>query len=75
MDVTKDVLSRISIGGTLKPVKDLTIDMDYTYTNTNMNLHQVGKPTYAYDFWSFNGKALDYKNYQSVSYDKVREYA
>ncbi|AFD06154.1 SusC/RagA family TonB-linked outer membrane protein [Solitalea canadensis] len=74
MDVTKDVLSRISIGGTLKPVKDLTIDMDYTYTNTNMNLHQVGKPTYAYDFWSFNGKALDYKNYQSVSYDKVREY-
>jgi len=75
IDEDKNSLARISVGGTLKPVKGLTIDVDYTYTNLNEHLHQTGAPTYAYDFWSFNGTALDYKNYQSASYNSARYYS
>lgn len=75
MDATTNALARISVGGTLKPIKGLTIDADYTYTNTNEHLHQTGGPTYAYDFWSFNGTALDYKNFQGASFNKARYYS
>jgi len=75
MDATTNAMARVSVGGTLKPMKGLTIDADYTYTNVNEHLHQTGGPTYAYDFWSFNGTALDYKNFQSASYNKVRYFS
>jgi len=75
MDATTNAMARISVGGTLKPLKGLTIDADYTYTNVNEHLHQTGGPTYAYDFWSFNGTNLDYKNFQSPSYNKARYYS
>src|SRR5690606_26511405 len=58
-----------------KPMKGLTIDADYTYTNVNEHLHQTGGPTYAYDFWSFDGTNLDYKNFQSATYNKARYYS
>jgi TonB-linked SusC/RagA family outer membrane protein len=75
MDQNKRALSRISAGGTIKPMKGLTIDMDYTYTNTNQHLNQTGGNTLAYDFWSFNGTALNYTNYQSATYNKARYYS
>lgn len=75
MDRDKNNLSRISVGGTAKILKGLTIDADYTYSLTNEHLHQTGGNTMAYDFWSFNGTALNYTGYQSASANRVRYYS
>ena len=75
MDEDKNSLARISVGGTIKPIKDLTIDIDYTYTSLNEHLKQTGGGTNAYDFWSFNGTSLNYTNYQSASFNKIRYYS
>ena len=75
MDQDKNNLSRISVGGTIKIIPGLTLDADYTYTGTNEHLHQTGGNTNAYDFWSFNGTALNYTAYQSASYNKARYYS
>jgi len=75
MDQDKNGLTRISVGGTLKPLNGLTIDADYTYTSSNEHLNQTGGGTMAYDFWSFNGTKLNYTNYQSSSYNKARWYS
>ncbi|MBS7566987.1 TonB-dependent receptor [Mucilaginibacter sp. Bleaf8] len=80
MDDDKNQLARISVGGTLKLAKGLTFDADYTYTSTNEHLHQTGGNTLAYDFWSLGTSAstadkLNYRPYQSASYDKVRYYS
>ncbi|WPU92702.1 TonB-dependent receptor [Mucilaginibacter sabulilitoris] len=75
MDQDKNNLSRISVGGTIKIIPGLTVDADYTYTGTNEHLHQTGGNTMAYDFWSFNGTALNYTGYQSASYNKARYYS
>ncbi|QEM10760.1 SusC/RagA family TonB-linked outer membrane protein [Mucilaginibacter rubeus] len=74
-DDDKNNLSRVSIGGTLKILPGFTVDADYTYTGTNEHLHQTGGNTNAYDFWSFNGTALNYTGYQSASYNKARYYS
>jgi TonB-linked SusC/RagA family outer membrane protein len=75
MDKDKNNLSRISVGGTIKIIPGLTVDADYTYSGTNEHLHQTGGNTSAYDFWSFNGTALNYTPYQSASYNKARYYS
>lgn len=75
MDQDKNVLSRISVGGTFKILPGLTVDADYTYSGTNEHLHQTGGNTSAYDFWSFNGTALNYTPYQSATYNSVRYYS
>ncbi|MCJ8209238.1 TonB-dependent receptor [Mucilaginibacter sp. RS28] len=82
MDEDKNQLARIALGGTLKIAKGLTLDADYTYTSTNEHLHQTGGNTYAYDFWSLKTDAglstqdrLNYRPYQSTSYDKARYYS
>lgn len=75
MDQDKNTLARVSAGATLKLVKGLTIDADYTYTSLNDHFNQTGGGTNAYDFWSFNGTALNYTNYQPVSYNKARFYS
>ena len=75
LDKTTDALARISAGATLKILPGLTVDADYTYTSINTHLHQTGGGTMAYDFWSFNGTALNYTNYQNVSFNKVRYYS
>ena len=75
IDQDKNNLSRISVGGTFKVLPGFTIDADYTYSGTNEHLHQTGGNTMAYDFWSFNGTALNYTGYQSASYNKARYYS
>lgn len=75
MDQDKNVLSRISVGGTFKILPGLTVDADYTYSGTNEHLHQTGGNTSAYDFWSFNGTTLNYTPYQSATYNSVRYYS
>jgi TonB-linked SusC/RagA family outer membrane protein len=75
MDQDKNNLTRISVGGTIKIIPGLTVDADYTYSGTNEHLHQTGGNTTAYDFWSFNGTALNYTPYQSASYNKARYYS
>lgn len=75
MDEDKNNLSRIAVGGTFKILKGLTVDADYTYSQTNEHFHQTGGNTMAYDFWSFNGTALNYTGYQSASANKARYYS
>jgi TonB-linked SusC/RagA family outer membrane protein len=75
LDKTTDALARISAGATFKILPGLTVDADYTYTSVNTHLHQTGGGTQAYDFWSFNGTALNYTNFQNVSFNKVRYYS
>jgi TonB-linked SusC/RagA family outer membrane protein len=64
-------MARINLGTTLKPVKGLTIDVDYTYDNNNYNEHQTGGIVSAYNFWS-TGAALKYEPYSSPSYNRVQ---
>ncbi len=69
MDQTKSKFNRVQIGTTLRPIKDLTIDVDYTYSGTNSKYRSVGGGTAGIDFW---GGTLNYlPNYQSASYDYV----
>lgn len=70
MEEDKEIMTRIQVGGQLKPAKGLTFDFDYTYTATNSHLHSVGGGTAGIDFW---GGSLTYReNYQSAAYDRVR---
>lgn len=70
MDEDKSHFTRIQVGATMKVIKDLTVDVDYTYSNTNSHLHSTGGGTSGIDFW---GGTLNYlPNYQSVSWDRVR---
>ncbi|HEX6428917.1 MAG TPA: SusC/RagA family TonB-linked outer membrane protein, partial [Niastella sp.] len=68
-------LTRISVGGTFKPLKGLTIDADYTYTSTNEHLNQTGGGTMAYDFWALVNNNLNYINYQPAKFNKARWYS
>lgn len=70
MDQNKNGLTRIQFGGTIKPLKGLTIDADYTYTSTNGHLNQTGGGTMAYD-WSLKDKQLNYLQYQGTSFNKA----
>jgi TonB-linked SusC/RagA family outer membrane protein len=74
MDVNKTGLTRISVGGTIKPLKDLTIDADYTYSSVNEHLNQTGGGVMAYDFWTPD-TALVAKNYVAASHNKARWYS
>lgn len=72
MDETKSSFNRVQIGATLKPLKDLTIDVDYTYSATNTHFRTVGGPTAGINFWA-NPTQLNYfDNYQDVTWDRVR---
>lgn len=74
MDQNKNGLTRISVGGTIKPLKGLTIDADYTYTSTNEHLNQTGGGTTAYD-WTLKDNKLNYFNYQGTSFNKATWYS
>lgn len=63
-------LARISVGGTFKLMKGLTIDADYTYTSNNDHDHQTGGSVSAINFWAGGGN-LDYGSYTSTSYDRA----
>lgn len=64
-------MTRINVGGTLKPLKGLTIDTDYTYTSNNINEHQTGGVLSAYNFWA-TGAALKYEPYSSPAFNRVQ---
>ncbi|MGX5817961.1 SusC/RagA family TonB-linked outer membrane protein [Chitinophaga lutea] len=69
MDESRSRFNRVQVGTTLRPIKDLTIDVDYTYSATNSRYYSVGKPTAGIDFWA---GALTYKdNFQGAAYDYV----
>ncbi|PST84502.1 TonB-dependent receptor [Pedobacter yulinensis] len=68
MNRTKTGLSRITAGATFKPLKDLTVDVDYTYSATNERYNTTGGGTRGWDFWAGWPAAVS-QNYQPVSYD------
>lgn len=71
MNHDKNSLTRVSLGGTIHIIPGLTIDADYTYSALNEHIHKTGGEVNAYNFWSFNGTALDYTSYQSASYNRT----
>jgi TonB-linked SusC/RagA family outer membrane protein len=74
LDQNKNIMNRISFGGTFKVIKGLTIDADYTYTSTNRHLNQTGGGTLAYDIFAPDS-VLRYKNYQPADFNKARWYS
>lgn len=64
-------MTRINIGGTLKPLPGLTVDADYTYTSNNDHEHQTGGVLSAYNFWA-TGADLKYEPYSSAAYNRVQ---
>lgn len=75
MNEDVNTLARVSVGGTLKILKGLTADVDYTFSSTNEHLHKTGGSVKAYDFWSFNGSNLEYKSYTNSIYNYVNYYS
>lgn len=64
--------SRYTLGTTIKPIKDLSIDFDYTYAQTFSTLHRVGGYVKGIDQWSRTGtKTFDdmYTTYTTSTYD------
>lgn len=72
MNETTNALTRVSVGGTLKPLKGLTVDADYTFTGVNTHDHQTGGSVTAIDFWSglVDGQ-MPYRTYTNSSYNKA----
>jgi TonB-linked outer membrane protein, SusC/RagA family len=66
----QDNLTRVSIGGTLKIVKGLTIDADFTYARNNNTVHHTGGQAVGWDFWAGAG-SFEYRPYTAASYDRV----
>ncbi len=73
MNEYTDNMTRITLGGTLTPIDDLSIDFDYTHDRNEGHEHRVGGVLSAYNFWS-TGSNLVYEPYSSASYNRV-EYA
>ncbi|WP_083470280.1 SusC/RagA family TonB-linked outer membrane protein [Rufibacter tibetensis] len=71
MNENRNSLSRIAVGGTLKPLPGLTIDGDFTYNNYNGQVHQTGGSVTAYNYWT-GGGTWPYGPYTTAAYDKVR---
>lgn len=71
MNDTERTMTRLSLGTTLKPVKGLTIDIDYTYDNLNYHENQTGGSISALNFWSA-GPAFKYEPYTDVAYNRVQ---
>lgn len=71
MNEDRSTLTRVSLGGTLRPAKGLTIDADYTYTRNNGLYHETGGSVSGYNFW-IGGGNMPYQPYTPASYDRVR---
>lgn len=64
---------RGTIGGTLKPIKDLEIDFSYTYAKTNGNIHEVGGAVKAINHWDGpTSLTTGPIYYTSASYNRVK---
>lgn len=70
MTPIEDLYGRISVGGTLKLAKGLTLDADYTYVSANGHEHQTGGSVSAWNFWSGAGQ-FEYGSYTSATYDRA----
>jgi TonB-linked SusC/RagA family outer membrane protein len=70
MNTYENNLARVSVGGTFKILKGLTLDADYSYTSNNDHDHQTGGSVSAINFWA-GGGSLDYGPYTSASYDRA----
>ncbi|MDR0995868.1 MAG: TonB-dependent receptor [Tannerella sp.] len=68
---------RMNGGLTIKPIKDLSIDIDGTYSTTETQLHLNGAPVYGYNIFtnyaSVDALKASYGNFESSSYDYTRE--
>jgi len=64
-------LSRLNLGTTLKPIKDLSINFDFTHDRVEEHEKQVGGTLYAYNFWA-QGADFSYVPYSSAAYDRVQ---
>ncbi|MEP0714003.1 MAG: SusC/RagA family TonB-linked outer membrane protein, partial [Algoriphagus sp.] len=64
-------LTRINLGTTITPIKDLSIVANYTFDSQNSHDHQTGGVVSAYNFWS-TGANLQYAPYTSASYNRVQ---
>ncbi|MBT0810503.1 TonB-dependent receptor [Litoribacter ruber] len=71
MNQENETMSRINLGTTLRPLRGLSINLDYTYSNNNTNLHQTGGVLSAYNFWA-TGANLIYEPYSSPAYNRVQ---
>ncbi|MGJ8658441.1 MAG: SusC/RagA family TonB-linked outer membrane protein [Cellulophaga fucicola] len=71
MNETNYSLSRINLGTTLKPIKDLAINFDFTHDRVEEHEKQVGGTLYAYNFWG-QGADFSYVPYSSSAYDRVQ---
>ena len=64
--------SRYTLGATVKILKGLTADFDYTYNQTFSTLHRVGGYVSGVNFWS-RGKNMTFEDvtgiYSTASYD------
>jgi hypothetical protein len=70
MSEDRNNFSRISVGGTFKIIKGLTVDADYTYGGVNGRGKQTGGSASGIDFWS-TGAALTYRPFTSAIHDRV----
>jgi TonB-linked SusC/RagA family outer membrane protein len=66
----QDNLARISVGGTLKLLRGLTIDADFTYARNSDNIHHTGGQASGWDFWAGAGSFV-HRPYTAASYDRV----
>lgn len=70
MTPIEDLYGRVSIGGTFKLAKGLTVDADYTYVDANGHEHQTGGTVSAWNFWSGAGQ-FEYGPYTSATYNRA----
>ncbi|MCX2679264.1 TonB-dependent receptor [Galbibacter sp. EGI 63066] len=71
MNENTNSLSRINLGTTLTPVKNLAINFDYTHDRVEEHEQQTGGTLYAYNFWA-QGADFSYVPYSSAAFDRVQ---
>jgi TonB-linked SusC/RagA family outer membrane protein len=70
MNTYNDDLARLSVGGSFKIIKGLTIDADYSFTGRNGHDHLTGGAVSAINFWAGAG-SLNNAQYTSASHDRA----
>ncbi len=73
LNETNKGFTRVNVGATFKPVKGLTVDVDYTYGRTNDDYKEVGGNIAALDHWSGidQSNKIPYRVYTTSSFDRV----
>ncbi|MFC6996539.1 SusC/RagA family TonB-linked outer membrane protein [Rufibacter roseus] len=73
MNETNENFNRINVGATFKPVKGLTVDVDYTYGRKNDDDKQVGGSITALNHWNgiTQSNEIAYQTYTSSAFDRV----